>query len=101
MLIEFLTLPPVQMNGMTIKIPVAFCAISLLLIVNSCRDYGLKVKKIDDDFYLILGEGGNSGVLFSDSNVIVIDTKVKTGAERMRRWVQRSRVGASNWVKPG
>ena len=58
-----------------------------VLPLVSCSDYGLKVKKIDDQFYLILGEGGNSGVLFSDSAVLVIDTKVKTGAERMRRWI--------------
>lgn len=71
---------------MKTTIPATF--LLLFLLLTSCSDYGLKVKKIDDDFYLILGEGGNSGVLFTDSAVLVVDTKVKSGAERMRRWVE-------------
>src|SRR5262245_44752976 len=54
----------------------------------SCTDYGLKIQKIDDNSYVILGEGGNSGVFFCDTAVLIIDTKMKQGAERMHRWVE-------------
>ena len=57
-------------------------------LLASCTDYGLDIEKIDDNFYVILGEGGNSGVLISDTVVLVIDTKMKQGAERLRQWVE-------------
>jgi cyclase len=44
--------------------------------------------KIDSNFYVLPGEGGNSGVLLSDSVVLVIDTKMKQGGERFHRWVE-------------
>lgn len=77
-------------SPMKLKLRLTMRLLMLLLFLQvvSCADYGLKVKKIDDDFYLILGEGGNSGVLFTEKAVLVVDTKVKTGAERMRRWVE-------------
>lgn len=56
-------------------------------ILSGCSNYGLDVEKIDPDFYVLPGEGGNSGVLIGDSVIVVIDTKMKQGAERFNRWV--------------
>lgn len=66
------------------KIP-AFFIIAILLC--GCSNYGLEVIKIDPDFYVLPGEGGNSGVMIGDSVIVIIDTKMKTGAERFHRWV--------------
>lgn len=57
------------------------------IYLPGCSDYGLEVEKIDPDFYILPGEGGNSGVLIGDSVILVIDTKMKQGAERFNRWV--------------
>lgn len=61
--------------------------LSVLFVMPGCSNYGLEVEKIDPDFYVLPGEGGNSGVLIGDSVLLVIDTKMKQGAERFHRWV--------------
>ena len=35
----------------------------------------LKIEKINDAFYMVVGGGGNVGVFVSDKNVIMIDNK--------------------------
>ncbi|MBX7107215.1 MAG: MBL fold metallo-hydrolase [Chitinophagales bacterium] len=64
-----------------------FNAILALIYLPGCSNYGLEVEKVDPDFYILPGEGGNSGVLIGDSVILVIDTKMKQGAERFSRWV--------------
>lgn len=59
----------------------------IFLCVSGCSNYGLTVVKIDPSLYVLPGEGGNSGVFIGDSAVLVIDTKMKQGAERFSRWV--------------
>ncbi|MBK9732182.1 MAG: MBL fold metallo-hydrolase [Chitinophagaceae bacterium] len=59
----------------------------LFFALSGCSNYGLDVIKVDPDFYVLPGEGGNSGVLIGDSVIVVIDTKMKQGAERFNRWV--------------
>lgn len=60
----------------------------LMLFSAGCSNYGLDVEKIDSDIYVLPGEGGNTGVVIGDSAVLVIDTKMKQGAERLSQWVQ-------------
>jgi cyclase len=62
---------------------------AFVCVFIGCTDYGLNVDKIDENFYLVFGEGGNSGILVCDTAVLVIDTKMKTGAERLRRFVEK------------
>jgi glyoxylase-like metal-dependent hydrolase (beta-lactamase superfamily II) len=60
-----------------------------VIIFSSCgNNYGLDVRKYDKNFSVMIGEGGNSGVLICDTAVLVIDTKVKTGATQLEQWVQ-------------
>lgn len=61
--------------------------LAVFFILAGCSNYGLEVEKIDPDFYILPGEGGNSGVLIGDSVILIIDTKMKQGAERFHRWV--------------
>ncbi|MCY7409933.1 MAG: MBL fold metallo-hydrolase [Chitinophagales bacterium] len=78
-----------------------FSGIALLiafLSIHSCTDYGLNVKKIDNHLYAVLGEGGNSGVFFCDTAVVVIDTKMKQGAERLQRWVNDKAKGKKIYI---
>lgn len=65
---------------------------------QSCTDYGLNVKKLDDHLYAVLGEGGNSGVFICDTAVVVIDTKMKQGAERLYRWVNDRAKGKKIYI---
>ncbi|MBA2407732.1 MAG: MBL fold metallo-hydrolase, partial [Chitinophagales bacterium] len=58
------------------------------IFLSGCSNYGLDVVKVDKDFFMLPGEGGNSGVIIGDSVVLVIDTKMKQGAERFHRWVE-------------
>ncbi len=37
---------------------------------------------------MLPGEGGNSSVVIGDSVILVVDTKMKQGAERFHRWVE-------------
>jgi glyoxylase-like metal-dependent hydrolase (beta-lactamase superfamily II) len=46
------------------------------------------VVKYDKDLTLVLGGGGNSGILVSDSLVIVIDTKMGDAAEELYKMVK-------------
>ncbi|HXA02925.1 MAG TPA: MBL fold metallo-hydrolase [Cytophagaceae bacterium] len=46
------------------------------------------VIKYDKELTIILGGGGNSGILVSDSLVIVIDTKMDDAAERLSKTVK-------------
>jgi glyoxylase-like metal-dependent hydrolase (beta-lactamase superfamily II) len=66
-----------------------FLFTSSVLIFSSCgSNYGLDVRQYDKNFCVMIGEGGNSGVLICDTAVLVIDTKVKTGATQLEQWVQ-------------
>lgn len=60
----------------------------LVMATGACTNYGLRVKELAPDCYVVYGEGGNSGVLIGDTAVLIIDTKMKQGAERLRRWVK-------------
>lgn len=60
---------------------------AVLFMLSGCSNYGLDVEKVDADFFVFPGEGGNSGVLIGDSVLVVVDTKMKQGAERFHRWV--------------
>jgi len=77
-----------------------FAASGALLFIqlSSCGDYGLDVQKIDDNFYVILGDGGNSGVLIGDTSVLIIDTKVKQGAEQLHQWVDEKAKGKKVYI---
>jgi glyoxylase-like metal-dependent hydrolase (beta-lactamase superfamily II) len=46
------------------------------------------VIKYDNELTIILGGGGNSGILTSDSLVIVIDTKMDAAAEQLSKMVR-------------
>ncbi|MCS6917400.1 MAG: MBL fold metallo-hydrolase [Chitinophagales bacterium] len=63
--------------------------LAVLLGFGGCTNYGLRIKELAPDCYVVYGEGGNSGVLISDTAVLIVDTKMKQGAERLRRWVKR------------
>ncbi|MCS6991678.1 MAG: MBL fold metallo-hydrolase [Chitinophagales bacterium] len=60
----------------------------LAVAVLGCTNYGLRLQELAPDCYVVYGEGGNSGVFFSDTAVLIVDTKMKQGAERLRRWVR-------------
>jgi glyoxylase-like metal-dependent hydrolase (beta-lactamase superfamily II) len=75
-----------------------FAVVLAFLFFPSCTDYGLKVRALDKNLYAILGEGGNSGVFICDTAVVVIDTKMKQGAERMRRWVEERAKGKKIYI---
>ncbi|HUM47676.1 MAG TPA: MBL fold metallo-hydrolase [Chitinophagales bacterium] len=70
-----------------IRLRLILNALLLFFIFSGCSNYGLDVEKMDPDFYVLPGEGGNSGVLIGDSVILIIDTKMKQGAERFHRWV--------------
>lgn len=58
------------------------------------RPYMQKLKEVssipyDKDLTLVIGGGGNSGILVSDSLVIVIDTKMDQAAKDLYEQVQR------------
>jgi uncharacterized membrane-anchored protein len=44
--------------------------------------------KYDTELTLVMGGGGNSGILVSDSLVIVIDTKMDEAAEQLAKTVK-------------
>jgi len=69
-----------------------------LVSLTGCSDFGLDVHKIDDHFYVILGDGGNSGVLIGDTSVLVIDTKMKQSAERLHQWVDNKAKGKKVYI---
>ena len=47
----------------------------------------MEVVQIDKDLTIITGGGGNSGIIYSDSLVIVIDTKMDDAAETLHKKV--------------
>ncbi len=69
-----------------------------MLALTSCSEYGLKIHRIDENFYVILGDGGNSGVLIGDTSVLIIDTKMKQGAERLHQWVDEKAKGKKVYI---
>jgi len=69
-----------------------------LISLSGCSDFGLDVHKVDDHFYVILGDGGNSGVLIGDTSVLVIDTKMKQSAERLHQWVDNKAKGKRVYI---
>lgn len=71
----------------------ALLTVSGLFSLSGCSEFGLDVHKIDDNFYVMLGDGGNSGVLIGDTSVLIIDTKMKQGAERLHQWVEAKAKG--------
>lgn len=72
--------------------------ISGLFFLPECSEFGLDVHKIDDNFYVMLGDGGNSGVLICDTAVLIIDTKMKQGAERLHQWVEAKAKGRKVYI---
>src|SRR5882762_9635351 len=69
-----------------------------LISLDGCSDFGLDVHKVDDNLYVILGDGGNSGVLIGDTSVLVIDTKMKQSAERLHQWVDNKAKGKKVYI---
>jgi cyclase len=63
-------------------------AVAVTLYMIYLRPFMQKMKvmdvvKYDKELTIVLGGGGNSGILASDSLVIVIDTKMDEGAEKL------------------
>lgn len=69
-----------------------------IFIFSGCSEFGLDIHKVDDDFYIILGSGGNSGVLIGDTSVLIIDTKMKQGAERLHQWIDTKAEGKKVFI---
>jgi glyoxylase-like metal-dependent hydrolase (beta-lactamase superfamily II) len=57
-----------------------------------------ETQKVDKDLTLVLGGGGNSGILVTDKAVVVIDTKMGGDAENLFKLAREKAAGKSIFV---
>lgn len=74
----------------TVAIIIIAIALAIVVFMNRTMKTFMQTEtvKIDDNLTLMLGGGGNSGVLVTDSAIVVVDTKMKNKAEELSKLVQ-------------
>ncbi len=81
------------------KHPLAASVLAVLALgLGQCGYYGFRFHQLDEQLYVVQGQGGNSGVLFSDTAILIVDTKMKQGATQLRNWVAKKAKGQRVYV---